>query len=78
MRWSISEMVNTGAFHTIAIMFSTPENLLCKDFLSSGNERKPLCKEMCFEKMLRGFSETVNARAFKLFPLLSPSQKTYL
>ena len=33
---------------------------------------------MCFEKMLLGISEMVNARAFKPYPLGSAHLKTYL
>ena len=32
---------------------------------------------MCFEKMLWGISEMVNARAFKPYPWGSPPLKTY-
>ena len=49
-----------------------------RDFWSSRNERKPLSQaKMCFEKMLWGISEMVNARAFKPLPLCSAPLKTY-
>ena len=52
--------------------FQHPWKLTTRDFWSSRNERKPLSKQkMCFEKMLWGISEMVNARAFKPLPLCS-------
>ena len=53
-------------------MFSNPKNLLVGISGASGNESKPLSKQkMCFEKMLWGISEMVNARASKSLPLFT-------
>ena len=42
MLWGISEMVNAKALQTLAIVFSTPQNLLVSNFWSSRNKSKPL------------------------------------
>ena len=55
-----------------------PWKLTSRDFWSSRNKNKATSpSKMCFEKMLWGISETVNARAFKPLPLCSASMKTY-
>ena len=72
MLWVISEMVNTRAFKPLPLCSCMPENLMVEYFWSSRNKRKPLSQvEMCFEKMLWGISEMVNARACKPLPLCS-------
>ena len=57
-----------------------PWKLTTRDFFwSSRNERKPLCQQkMCFEKMLWGIPEMMNARAFKPLPLCSAPLKILL
>ena len=63
---------------TFAIVFSTPEILLVEINRALGmKENHFLSKKMCFEKMLWGISEMVNARAFKPLPLCSAPLKTY-
>ena len=63
MLWGISETMSARACQTFAIMFNTCENLLVEISGAIGT-KKPLCKQICFEKMLTGISEVVNARAF--------------
>ena len=56
-----------------------PENLLVGSSGALGTKESHfLSKNMCFEKMLWGISEMVNARAFKPLPLCSAPLKTYL
>ena len=62
------------SLQTFAIVFSTPENLLVE---ISGALGTQLSAKMCFEKMLQGILEFVNARACKPLPLCSASLETY-
>ena len=67
------------SFQTLAIVFNTHENLLVG--ISGAlvmNENHSLRKKMCFEKMLWGTSEMVNARTFNPFLLCSAPMNTYL
>ena len=57
MLWSISETVNARIFKPLPIVFSTPENILEKNFWSSRNERKPLSKQKCVLRKCCGVSQ---------------------
>ena len=56
-----------------------PWKLTSRDFWSSRNESKPLSKQkICFEKILWGISEMVNARAFKPLPFVFSTPENWL
>ena len=52
-------------FQTFAIVFSTPEKDISRDFGALGMKESCFLRRKSFEKMMWGISETVNARAFK-------------
>ena len=64
------------SFQTFAIVFSTP-NILLVGYFADLEMKVTLSTKMCFEKMPKGISEMVNARAFKPLPLCSAPLKTY-
>ena len=78
MLWGISEMVNARTFKPYPLGSAPLKTYFSWDFWSSRNQLKSLNKQkMCFEKMLWGTSEMVNARALNILPLCSAPLKTY-
>ena len=73
----ISEMVNEYELSNLCHCVQHPWKLTSRDFWSSRNKESHFLSKMCFEKMLWGISEMVNARAFKPLPLCSAHLKTY-
>ena len=65
------------SFQTFVIVFNTPENLLVKIYGALGMKESHFLTKMCFQKILWGISETVNARDFKPLPLCVAPLKTY-
>ena len=56
MQWSISETVDGKAFKPLALC-SAPWKLTSRDFWSSRNNAKPLCKETCVLRKCCGVSQ---------------------
>ena len=65
------------SFQTLAIVFSTPENLSVGIYGALGMTKRHFLLKNVFQNMQWGMSETVNARAFKPLPLCSDPLTTY-
>ena len=81
MLWGVSELVNARAFKPMLLCSACHENLLVRNFWSSKNRMKatlPKEKKMCFEKMLWGTSEMVNARTVNPLLLCSACHENLL
>ena len=77
--WSTSETVNARAFKPYPLCSAPLKTYFSRDFWSSRNQLMLLLKhKLCFEKMLWGTSEMVNARAFKYFAIMFSTPKNLL